>query len=449
LVERVQHSSLAGNKPNKVEVNNPFKLVSRPAVGVSESSDLSQVDLWTQSLERSRTRRARSQARTRQRPVELRRLAPVGIGGISAAALLVVGLPSVLGGRTGSQHAQQIAFRTPSSSRPVVSAGVYHRLTTQAPISKPVARKPSGITTRTTQAGPSQHFVSTAPRPASRPVPRRSAPEQTTSTSAHSATPTHHKTAPAHSSATPRTEFLSARAGGHSSGSGGSGGGGIGAGTPAPRHHHSSHHASSSGNARSGSSSHSSSSSSRHSSSSSSHRSASGGGGIGGQSGSSSKHNSGSGPSGYVNPLADAKVTPERIDQGVDYSGSGALNALGDGQITYVGTSGTGWPGAFIEFRLLGGPDAGRYVYYAEDVTPAQGLHVGQRVSAGQKLATIYQGGSGIEVGWGANRGTETYAAAHGGWTSSQDSNNVATSAGKSFSALLSSLGAPPGKVEG
>jgi murein DD-endopeptidase MepM/ murein hydrolase activator NlpD len=147
--------------------------------------------------------------------------------------------------------------------------------------------------------------------------------------------------------------------------------------------------------------------------------------------------------------LAHASVTPERIDQGVDYSGSGPLDALGDGQITYVGTSGTGWPGAFIEFRLVDGPDAGRYVYYAEDVTPAQGLHVGQKVSAGQKLATIYQGGTGIEVGWGANRGTETYAAAHGGWTSSQDSNDVATSAGKSFSALLSSLGAPPGKVEG
>ncbi len=387
--------------------------------------------------------------------MELRRLAPVGIGGLSAAALLAVALPSVLGGRGGAEHAHEVAFKAPSGSRHPVGARGYHRLTTRAPIAKPAARRPSGITAGSAQASPSQHFVSTVSRPASRPT----APKQATSTTVHSARPQHHPTPAPHSSGSPAptTEFLSARSGGHSSGGSGSGGGGIGASAPAPSHHRSSHHSSSSGNTRSGSSSHSSSSSSSHSSSSSSshsssssgHRSASGGGGIGGQSGSSSKHNSGSGPSGYVNPLADAKVTPERIDQGVDYSGSGPLNALGDGQITYVGTSGTGWPGAFIEFRLLNGADAGRYVYYAEDVTPVQGLHVGQQVSAGQKLATIYQGGSGIEVGWGANRGTETYAAAHGGWTSSDDSNNVATSAGKSFSALLSSLGAPPGKDEG
>ena len=63
----------------------------------------------------------------------------------------------------------------------------------------------------------------------------------------------------------------------------------------------------------------------------------------------------------YVNPLADAQVTPERIDQGVDYAGSGPLRALGDGKVTYVGTSGTGWPGAFIEYQLTDG-SAGRPV---------------------------------------------------------------------------------------
>jgi hypothetical protein len=154
-------------------------------------------------------------------------------------------------------------------------------------------------------------------------------------------------------------------------------------------------------------------------------------------------------PQGYVNPLAHASVTPERIDQGVDYAGSGPLDALGDGQITYVGTSNTGWPGAFIEFRLLNGPDSGRYVYYAEDVTPAQGLHVGQTVSAGQAIATIYQGSDGIEIGWGAGVGTETYAAAHGQWSPSDDADSVPTPSGESFSALIASLGGPPGKVEG
>jgi hypothetical protein len=149
---------------------------------------------------------------------------------------------------------------------------------------------------------------------------------------------------------------------------------------------------------------------------------------------------------GYVNPLAHASVTPERIDQGVDYSGSGTLGAIGPASITYVGTSNTGWPGAFIEFRLLSGPDAGRYVYYAESVTPAAGLHVGQTVRPGQAIASIT---GGIEIGWGANLGTETYAAAQGQWNPGADSGNVATPSGRSFSALIASLGGPPGIVEG
>jgi hypothetical protein len=149
---------------------------------------------------------------------------------------------------------------------------------------------------------------------------------------------------------------------------------------------------------------------------------------------------------GYVNPLAHARVTPERIDQGVDYSGSGTLTALGAGRVTYVGTSATGWPGAFIEYRLTGGAYAGRYVFYAEHVTPAAGLHVGKALHAGQPVATI---SGGIEVGWGAGIGTETYARANGQWRTGADSSNYASPAGRSFSALIASLGGPPGKVEG
>src|SRR5690348_11195100 len=64
----------------------------------------------------------------------------------------------------------------------------------------------------------------------------------------------------------------------------------------------------------------------------------------------------------YLNPLAHAKVTPERIDQGVDYSGTGNLAAVGWAKITHVQIQNTGWPGAFIEYRLLHGYRAGRYV---------------------------------------------------------------------------------------
>ena len=138
-----------------------------------------------------------------------------------------------------------------------------------------------------------------------------------------------------------------------------------------------------------------------------------------------------------MNPLANAHVTPERIDNGVDYAGTGTLGALGEGKVNYVGTSGTGWPGAFIEYRLLNGPDAGRYVYYAEGVRPA--VSVGQVVGAGQPVAYLIPGwSSGIEIGWGSGIGTSTLAQEEG-------EHSFPTAAGENFSALIASLGAPPG----
>jgi hypothetical protein len=157
-----------------------------------------------------------------------------------------------------------------------------------------------------------------------------------------------------------------------------------------------------------------------------------------------------SGASDYVNPVGGARVRPERIDQGVDYAGSGTLAALGGARITYVGTTATGWPGSFIEYRLLDGPDAGCYVYYAEGVNPAAGLRVGETVAAGQPIASIIPGWpTGIELGWGAGISTATSAAETHQWSATSDQNSVASEAGESFSALIASLGGPPGKVEG
>jgi hypothetical protein len=152
----------------------------------------------------------------------------------------------------------------------------------------------------------------------------------------------------------------------------------------------------------------------------------------------------------YVNPLAAASVTPERIDQGVDYAGSGTLGAIGDGTVTYVATSGTGWPGAFVEYRLTGGPDAGRYVYYAEGVSPAPSVHVGETLQAGQPVARLIPGSSsGIEIGWGSGVGTQALAQADGHWSGGDDGDSVPSPEGKDFSALIASLGGPPGKIEG
>jgi hypothetical protein len=155
-------------------------------------------------------------------------------------------------------------------------------------------------------------------------------------------------------------------------------------------------------------------------------------------------------PRGYVNPLAVAHVTPERVDQGVDYAGSGTLTAIGPAKVTRIDASGAGWPGAFIEYRLLAGYDSGCYVYYAEGVTPAPGLRIGAVVGAGEAIASIIRGfPTGIELGWASGRSTITDAAQRGEWSPTRDADNVPTAAGRCFSALIAALGGPAGKIEG
>jgi hypothetical protein len=155
-------------------------------------------------------------------------------------------------------------------------------------------------------------------------------------------------------------------------------------------------------------------------------------------------------PAGYVNPLQSAIVNPERVDQGVDYAGVGKLVAIGPGRVTRLAMDNSGWPGTFIQYRLLSGADAGCFVYYAEGVVPADGLSVGDTVSAGEPIATIIPNyPTGIELGWGAGIGTKAYAKVAGQWDPTDDEDNIASAAGKSFSALIAALGGPPGKVEG
>lgn len=157
-----------------------------------------------------------------------------------------------------------------------------------------------------------------------------------------------------------------------------------------------------------------------------------------------------SAPGDYVNPLAGAHVKPERIDQGVDYAGSGTLGAIGAATITYAATADTEWPGSFVEYRLLDGPEVGCYVYYAEGVNPLAGLRVGETVAPGQPIARIVPGWlTGIELGWGAGVSTATYAAETHEWSATSDQDSVPSAAGKSFSALIAALGGPPGRVEG
>jgi hypothetical protein len=150
------------------------------------------------------------------------------------------------------------------------------------------------------------------------------------------------------------------------------------------------------------------------------------------------------GASGYVNPLANATVRPERIDQGVDYAGSGTLGAIGPGVVTQVVQSGSGWEGGgYVEYKLTAGPYAGRYVYYAEGVTPT--VSVGQTLSPGQPVATIIPGSPhGIEIGFGSGVGQSSYANQYGGGYTE----GAATAAGVAFSNLVASLGGPAGVNE-
>jgi LysM repeat protein len=149
----------------------------------------------------------------------------------------------------------------------------------------------------------------------------------------------------------------------------------------------------------------------------------------------------------YKNPIGKGLI-PSRVDQGVDYTGTGAVYALGDGTITNVRNS--GWPGGtFIGLHLSDGPDAGKYVYYAEDINPAVGA--GQSLTAGEMIG--YATGSGIEVGWAAPPGTGQSMADHTGQTRAGlargDAGYYPTAYGASFSDLIQSLGGPAGTVKG
>jgi hypothetical protein len=153
--------------------------------------------------------------------------------------------------------------------------------------------------------------------------------------------------------------------------------------------------------------------------------------------------------SAYVNPFAHATgIVPQRIDQGVDYDGTGPVAAIGDATIMHISTAGAmGWPGYYyIAYQLDNGPDQRNWVYVAEDITPTPGLHVGQQLSAGQPIATFaYPQNNGIETGWAQPDAAnpQPIAQLDGGYGEGQR-----TAAGDNFSALLAATGAPPGNVD-
>jgi hypothetical protein len=126
---------------------------------------------------------------------------------------------------------------------------------------------------------------------------------------------------------------------------------------------------------------------------------------------------------------------------GVDFGGSGPVYAIGDAVITNAQGDNGGWPGGgWITYRLTSGPADGLSVYVAEDVTPT--VTVGQDVNSSTQIATMYNGGAGIETGWAMPDGSsaESQLAAAGGISGGGP---FPTEVGLNFEELLESLGVP------
>ena len=158
-------------------------------------------------------------------------------------------------------------------------------------------------------------------------------------------------------------------------------------------------------------------------------------------------------PGQYVDPFrSSTSIYPSRIDMGVDYSGTGPIDAIGNATVTYSAPGGVGWGpyscsggyGGAVTYKLTDGPDTGRYVYVTEGIIPT--VTAGQQVRAGQQIATFT---GCIETGWSTGVGANTMAAALGQACTSGDAGCASTWCGNNMSQLLHALGAPAGIPQG
>jgi hypothetical protein len=152
---------------------------------------------------------------------------------------------------------------------------------------------------------------------------------------------------------------------------------------------------------------------------------------------------------GYTNPLRAVRgLHRRRIDQGVDYAGSGPILALGSGRVTKATDRDPGWlDGGVVVYRLSRGPLAGKYVYVSENITVR--VRAGQTVSAGEKIATLHDAYPYMETGWAAGKGDKTLARVdRHRCRPCSDVGDWSTIEGRNFDHLLVMLGAPSGYLQ-
>ncbi len=132
----------------------------------------------------------------------------------------------------------------------------------------------------------------------------------------------------------------------------------------------------------------------------------------------------------YVNPFAlSTNLVTGRIDQGVDFTGSGPIVAIGNAKVLRVGAP--GWPeGGGVLYQLMDGPLAGQVIFVYEGVDAT--VQAGQTVKAGEQIATFRPGGS-IEIGLADTAGVPLSHAVY--------SEGMVTESGVEMFSLLQALG--------
>ncbi|GAC1579111.1 MAG: hypothetical protein NVS3B18_12810 [Candidatus Dormibacteria bacterium] len=138
--------------------------------------------------------------------------------------------------------------------------------------------------------------------------------------------------------------------------------------------------------------------------------------------------------SAYESPFLGDSPNIGRTDMGVDVclSPGDPVRAIGTG--TVAGVMRNWYAGQpYLWYQLTGGPQAGQYVYVAEQIDHL--ARVGQSLRAGDVIARYAKSGSCLETGWSMADG-ETQAQAGTGYTDGQ-----VTIAGISFARFLGTLG--------